>query len=142
MLKNFLFESQKVYVDYKRNRLYVQPQLHEVFLDIRDAQGALISLESFIQQARASSEKQWDQHEWVRYLPGVFQCSNEIPHNEMTTFAHNAGFLFGVMFERVRNKKGLTLDVKTRKMSSEEMDKITKEFEEKVLDAPEEEEQA
>jgi hypothetical protein len=142
MLRNFLFDSTKVYVDYKRNRLYVSPQLHEVYLDIRDTNGALIPLESFILQARASGEKQWEQHEWLRYLPGVFQCSNEIPHNELSTFAHNAGFLFGILFERARTKKGLSVDVKTRKMTSEEMDKIARDFEEKVLDASEEEESA
>jgi hypothetical protein len=139
VLNNFISESSKVYVDYRRNRLYISPHLHEVAIDIKDSQGVFIPLDSFIHQARASSENQWDQYEWLRYLPGIFQCVNEIPNNEVTNFAHNAGFIFGVMFERMRNKKGLTIEVKTRKMSSEEMDRIAKDFEERTTDAQEEE---
>jgi hypothetical protein len=136
--KNFLFESNRVFVDYKRNRLYMIPQLVEVWFDMRDSQGAAITLESFITQARRAAEKQWDEQEWVRLISGVFQCSNEIPHSELTTLSCSVSFLFGMMFERLRQKRGVTIELKTRKMTSEEMDSVAKEFDEAIHGTEEE----
>jgi hypothetical protein len=36
-------------------------------------------------------------------------------------------FLYGMMFERLRNKRGLTIKVHRRQMTSEEMDLVIKE---------------
>jgi hypothetical protein len=128
MLNNFLYDSTKALVDYKKSRLYLFPQLQEVWVEIRDERGMSLSLESFILEARKAMEKQWGRDESLGTLSGILQCSSGIPHNEITTSGCSTNFMYGLMLERLRQKRGLSIELHRRQMSSEEMDAIVKEF--------------
>jgi hypothetical protein len=128
MIKSFISESTKAVVDYKKNRFFLLPQMEELFLDITDDKGVFLSLESFIMTATSVGAEQWDKHEWIRLIVGGIQCAGGYPRDsELMNTAISHLFLYGMMFERLRNKRGLTIKVHRRQMTSEEMDLVIKE---------------
>jgi hypothetical protein len=130
MLECFLHDNPKVIVDKDNNVVYLVTSLVKIGLDITDSEGKSLSLNQFLSVASDATEKAWIENEWMGVLSGMIQVATGIPSAAPFIYTFNIGFSLGMLFERLRVKKGLNFQLSMEHIKSNEIDDVVRRLKE------------
>ncbi len=136
MLDTFLLQGGKFLLDKETNHIYLVGQMKRLYVDIRDKEGKSFLLSDFAYKAGSAMHEQWGPE--ISSVSGSLQMLNQTPLYPMTVFLFNAGFGLGMIWERLRAKRGLTVKVTEESVTSSEMDEVVRRYSQSK--EPEEEE--
>ena len=118
-----------VIIDSDENVIYLLTQLKKITIDIVDAQGKFLPLHHLLDESNKDAMvNQWGNDPAYGTIAGAFQIDLGVQPLPPMIYTFNAGFAFGILFERIRARKGLKFTVTTEPLTSNEASEVLEDY--------------